>query len=98
MQDVEAVLGAQLLHPRERLAHVRAVEDDRGAVARGRLGLGARRVRGHHHGHRDAGRGTRVGHGLGVVAGRDGHDASSALLRAELEDAVGGAARLEGSR
>ena len=50
VQEEQAALVAQLLHPRERVPDVLAVEDDLGAVAARRPRLGARRVEGHDHG------------------------------------------------
>ena len=80
------------------LGEVLAEEDDPGAQHLRAVHLHEGGVGGHDDGGVDAEPGGVAGHGLGVVAGRHGHDAAGPVLRAERQQLVEGAPLLEGGR
>ena len=80
--NVEALGVADPLHLGERLADVRAVEDDPRAVAETGLDLRADRAGRHDDRHRDAGRAAGPRVGLPGVPGRQRDDAARRAPRA----------------
>ena len=95
MDDREPVLLGQLVHPLHRLADVRAVEDDLGAVLEARRDLRRHGAGGHHDRHRHARLATGPRVGLARVAGRDRDRAAAPLVGRQRLDPRQRRARLE---
>ena len=96
VDELESLLVPHPLHLRERLADVRAMEDDTRPVAQAGLHLGADGPDLHDHGDRDAGRAPGPCIRLTGIPGRQGDDAARSRPVRQRSDPVDRPARLEG--